>query len=223
VNRAFPPETAASRRRVRRYAVPGWMIERAAERRLAGDWRGACAAANIDVAFDLDSVKAGHGAEVATALADDLRHLVPDLVRWQLPRVLGGRSTLAPHPRMVLARYDADDPSGASLYVQAPSMVDGPQRARLAFGLPPDARTAQFNSVHRKLQDWTDARHLWDVRRTPRAARPPWPAVPRRRRRRIRPDSAEDEVQPFRVSSTTRPADRGGSRTRPRLVPRHHT
>jgi hypothetical protein len=29
-------------RRVRRYAVPRWMIEQATERRLAGDWRGAC-------------------------------------------------------------------------------------------------------------------------------------------------------------------------------------
>lgn len=163
MNGAFPPEVTASWGRVRRYAVPGWMIERATERRLAGDWRGACAAADIDVAFDLDTVKAGHGAEVAGALADDLRHLAPDLVRWHMPRVLGGRSTLAPHARIVLAHYDVSE---ASLYVQAPTMVDGPQRARLAFGLPPNADDVQISSFHRALHDWTDARHLWDVRRT---------------------------------------------------------
>ncbi|MFE2103348.1 ankyrin repeat domain-containing protein, partial [Streptomyces sp. NPDC059468] len=50
--RCFPADEASSRRRIRRYAVPGRMIERATERRLAGDWRGACAAANVDVAFD---------------------------------------------------------------------------------------------------------------------------------------------------------------------------
>ena len=170
----FPPETAASWRSVRRYAVPGQMIERATERRLAGDWRGACAAAGIDVAVDLDTVRNDHGAETAAALAEDLRHLVPDLVRWHLPRVLGGRSTLAPHTRTVLARYDTERDGDyyddyeycedTSLYIQAPGMVDGPQRVRLAFGW--HLQDAQYRNFHRTLQDWGGARHLWDSRRT---------------------------------------------------------
>ncbi|HEX8008318.1 MAG TPA: VWA-like domain-containing protein [Trebonia sp.] len=51
--RTFPAEEASSWRRIRRYAVPRWMIERATERRLTGDWHGACAAANVDVDFGL--------------------------------------------------------------------------------------------------------------------------------------------------------------------------
>ncbi|GAA2398430.1 hypothetical protein GCM10010191_01440 [Actinomadura vinacea] len=58
------------------------MIERATERRLAGDWRGACAAAGVAVGFELKDVAAQHGAGVADALADDLLNLAPDLLRW---------------------------------------------------------------------------------------------------------------------------------------------
>src|SRR5439155_21069378 len=63
--RCFPPDEAAAWRRIRRYAVPRWMIERATERRLAGDWQGACAAANGDVLFDLAEVADHCGHDVA--------------------------------------------------------------------------------------------------------------------------------------------------------------
>ncbi|GAA0320960.1 hypothetical protein NE235_18405 [Actinoallomurus spadix] len=65
---SYPPDEAGSLRRIRRYAVPRWMIEQATERRLAGDWRGACAAANVDVAFDLAGIARDHGAAVAAEL-----------------------------------------------------------------------------------------------------------------------------------------------------------
>lgn len=80
-SRSFPRREAAGWRRIRRYAVPGWMIEQATGRRLAGDWRGACAAAGVDVTFDLAEVARVHGRPVASALEDDLRHLAPDLLR----------------------------------------------------------------------------------------------------------------------------------------------
>ncbi|GGM62498.1 ankyrin repeat domain-containing protein [Dactylosporangium sucinum] len=64
--------------RLRRYAVPRWMIEDATARRLAGDWAGACAAADVELGPEL--------AAVPDAVAEDLRHLVPDLLRWHLPR-----------------------------------------------------------------------------------------------------------------------------------------
>ncbi|GAA3953381.1 hypothetical protein GCM10023085_39780 [Actinomadura viridis] len=80
----FNRKYAAWRERARRYGVPRWRIERATERRLAGDWRGACDAAGVGVAFDLAVVAARYGAAVAEALEDDLRHLAPDLLRWHV-------------------------------------------------------------------------------------------------------------------------------------------
>lgn len=154
----FPPDEAASWRRIRRWAVPRWMIEQATERRLAGDWRGALAAAHVDVAFDPSAVARECGAETAAALADDLRHLAPDLLRWHLPRVLHGRSTLATGRTVTLARY-----GGQALRVATPPMTDGPQRLTLRFG-PEDADRPDGTVPNREL--WVTARHLWDARRT---------------------------------------------------------
>ncbi|CAL9413903.1 ankyrin repeat domain-containing protein [Streptomyces sp. enrichment culture] len=165
----FPPEEAASRRRIRRYAVPRRMIERATERRSAGDWRGACAAAGVDVAVDLSEVAEHCGPDVAAALEDDLRHLVPDLVRWHLPRVLGGWTTLATDRTVVLARYrpvgTAEGPrSTPYLHLTTPAMLEGPQRLTLRFRTVADERAAGvFGS---RTEDWRYARHLWDARHT---------------------------------------------------------
>ncbi|MFC8366581.1 ankyrin repeat domain-containing protein [Streptomyces sp. NPDC057239] len=165
----FPPEEAASRRRVRRYAVPRRMIERATEHRTAGDWRGACAAADVDVDIDLPEVAEHCGDDVAAALADDLRHLVPDLVRWHLPRVLGGRTTLDTGRTVVLARYRpvraGEGPrSTPYLHLTTPAMVEGPQRITLRFRTVPDERTAGVFGG--RIEDWRYARYLWDARHT---------------------------------------------------------
>ncbi|MFH8473436.1 ankyrin repeat domain-containing protein [Streptomyces sp. NPDC018000] len=164
----FNPGELASRRQVRRYAVPRWMIEASAERRAAGDWRGACAAARFDVAFDLPAVSARYGPDVAGALEADLLHLVPDLVRWHLPRVLGGRSTLATDRTVVLAGYGVtgDGPGATApyLYLRTPAMVDGPQRIPLRFGA---VRHGAAPGVFRgHVEDWRISRCLWDARRT---------------------------------------------------------
>ncbi|MEU7865352.1 hypothetical protein [Dactylosporangium sp. NPDC049140] len=71
-------------------AVPATMIEKATERRLAGDWPGACAAAGVVVHVDLATMRRHFGTEVAGALEADLRHLVPDLLRWHFPRDRNG-------------------------------------------------------------------------------------------------------------------------------------
>jgi hypothetical protein len=167
--RAFPPEEASRLRRIRRYAVPRWMIERAAGRRLAGDWRGACAAANVDVDFDLAGVAAEHGREAAAALEDDLRHLAPDLLRWHAPRVGRGRTTLVPDQALVLSADPADP--RRTLHVTTPRLlVHGPQRLTLRFGevrlewtyLNTDL---PYLSVwHDLVHQWETARCLWDVR-----------------------------------------------------------
>ena len=46
----------------RRYGVPAEMVALASDRRLAGDWRGACAAARYDVPFTLDAYLEGADA-----------------------------------------------------------------------------------------------------------------------------------------------------------------
>ncbi|MEV7791335.1 ankyrin repeat domain-containing protein [Streptomyces sp. NPDC087512] len=165
----FPPEEAASRRRIRRYAVSRRTIERAAERRAAGDWRGACAVAGVDVAVDLAQVAEDCGREVAAALEDDLRHLVPDLLHWHLPRVLGGWTTLDTARTVVLARYRPVEAgerplSTPYLHVTTPAMREGPQRVTLRFRTVADEGAAGvFGPL---VEDWRYARHLWDARRT---------------------------------------------------------
>ncbi|MFE4453583.1 ankyrin repeat domain-containing protein [Streptomyces sp. NPDC056796] len=168
--RSAPPlisaEEESSLRRARRYAVPRWRVERATERRLAGDWRGACAAAGVEVAFDPAEVAAAHGAAVAASLTSDLRHLVPDLVHWHLPRVLGGRSTIATDRTVVLAGYGdgSGPPLAPYLYLLTPAMVDGPQRLVLRFGPVPGE--AAPGVLGRSTEDWRADRWLWDARHT---------------------------------------------------------
>ncbi|MFF5230755.1 ankyrin repeat domain-containing protein [Dactylosporangium sp. NPDC000521] len=106
----------------------GWMVERATERRLAGDWRGACAAAGVDVEVDLPAIGNAHGTEVAERIEDDLGHLVPDLLRWHLPR----------HPADGLLRAGlclplAVFPNAYALIARPPQRLDDPQRIRLTF------------------------------------------------------------------------------------------
>jgi hypothetical protein len=163
VNGQGPADTA-SLRRVRRYAVPRTTIERATERRLAGDWAGACAAAAVDIGFDPHDVAARHGAEVAAAVEDDLRHLVPDLLRWHLPRTLGGRSTLAVDLAVLLSRHSSRTEGPISLYVLTPAMTDGPQRLVLRLGSPRQERRPGAERI--TCEDWSTARHLWDERHT---------------------------------------------------------
>lgn len=150
---AFPPEDASAWQRIRKYAVPRWMIEQATQRRLAGDWRGACEAANVDVTFDLAGVADQHGAETAARLETDLQHFAPDLARWHMPRHLCGRTTLSTNRHVLLAAYGDPPTVGPYLHITTPQADHGPQRLTLGFG-DLDAHT----------DNWLPARHLWDVR-----------------------------------------------------------
>ncbi|MBW8485689.1 ankyrin repeat domain-containing protein [Actinomadura parmotrematis] len=148
------PDERADWLRVRRYAVPAWMIERATERRLAGDWRGACAAADVEVRVDLAALPPA----AAAALEDDLAHFAPDLLRWHLPRVLEGRSTITTHNALKLR----EDEHGV-LYVTTPVMVDGPQRLVLRHdrAMVEKAPGGRMELHH---ADWSGLRYRWDVR-----------------------------------------------------------
>ncbi|MFF3019050.1 ankyrin repeat domain-containing protein [Streptomyces sp. NPDC057939] len=167
---ALRPEDAAAWQRIRRWAVPRRTIERATAHRLAGDWSAACAAAGTEVTFELPRVASRYGAAVAEAVERDLRHLAPDLLRWHLPRVLGGRTTLAPGRRIVLAHYDPDGGAARgrgvpALHVTTHAMVDGPQRLRLGCGPLPRHGVADHHPAW-STEDWTAARRLWDARHT---------------------------------------------------------
>ncbi|MGA4995980.1 hypothetical protein [Nonomuraea bangladeshensis] len=148
--------------RVREFAVPPTMIERATARRAVGDWAGACAAARVDVDLDLRSVARVHGHEVAARVRDDLRHLAPELLRWHMPRVAPD-GLLRPGLTVALARYAP----GLRLVARTP-----PVRAAAGqrFGLElwdadrPVARGHPHPRPHRCFR--LDLhRHLWDVRR----------------------------------------------------------
>ena len=82
---------------------PPGMVAAATERRLAGDWRGACAAALADVQIDLRSVAATYGRAHAERIEADLLGLAPDLLRRFLPRWQG---RLLPRSTAVLSRSD---------------------------------------------------------------------------------------------------------------------
>ncbi|MGI5200617.1 hypothetical protein ACQEU6_03290 [Spirillospora sp. CA-108201] len=167
---SHPPHEASRLRRIRRYAVPEWMIEQATGRRLAGDWRGACAAANVDVAFDLAGIVREYGSAVAARLEDDLCHFAPDLLRWHLPRLDRGRTTIVPDQQMILGRL-GEDPDAPCLQLGTPRwMVHGPQRLLLQVGSVPGTDTYletdwAYCAFWRDVaQDWSTSRHLWDVR-----------------------------------------------------------
>ncbi|MFF4421601.1 ankyrin repeat domain-containing protein [Streptomyces sp. NPDC001549] len=156
------PEDHSAWQRIRRHAVPGWMIEQATAHRLAGDWRAACAAAAVDVGFELPELAARYGAAVAEAVAEDLRHLAPDLLRWHLPRLLGGRTTIAPALRILLASYGG--PGGPVLSVTTPVMTEGSQRLRLHCA-PVVAKKRNPYTGHGFVPEhWTAVRPFWDAR-----------------------------------------------------------
>ncbi|MFB4318241.1 ankyrin repeat domain-containing protein [Actinomadura sp. 21ATH] len=153
---AFTRQVAGEWETIRRFEVPGWTIERATARRLAGDWRGACAAAGVGVAFDLDGVRDEYGADVAEALADDLRHLAPDLLRWHLANEDG--------PAFALSGYRADRP-------------ENPRVSSFGTGVPASPvlhlESARKGAVEQvclrfgragRRRKWMLPRHLWDVR-----------------------------------------------------------
>ncbi|MFE5555605.1 ankyrin repeat domain-containing protein [Streptomyces sp. NPDC056544] len=156
------PEDRPAWRRIRRYAVPSWMIEQATAHRLAGDWRAACAAAAVDVEFELPAVEARYGAAVAEAVAEDLRHFAPDLLRWHLPRYLGGRTTIATDRRILLASYGG--PGGPTLSVTTPHMSEGPQRLRLHCAPVTAKKWNLYTGSGFTSQDWTAVRPFWDAR-----------------------------------------------------------
>ncbi|MFC4052616.1 ankyrin repeat domain-containing protein [Actinomadura syzygii] len=101
-------------RRTRPSDVPAKMIEAATARRLAGDPAGACAAARVDLDVDIPMITRVYGRELAERIVDDLHHVAPDLLRWNIPRGLDGPG--APIGFGLLRRYP--EGGGANLLVR---------------------------------------------------------------------------------------------------------
>ncbi|WP_328498057.1 hypothetical protein OHS59_39130 [Streptomyces sp. NBC_00414] len=155
-------------RRVREYAVPPSMIEKATARRAVGDWAGACAAARIHVDLDLRAVRHRHGTHVFTRLRDDLRRLAPDLLRWHMPRIApDGR--LRPGLTISLARYRSYGATPLHLVVRTPpARADGGQRMSLALWEGPgNGVPGHHPHPHPERRFRLDLhRHLWDAGRS---------------------------------------------------------
>ncbi len=151
--------------RIRRWATPPSMIRAATAARLAGDWRSACAAANVDVS-------PGDYAP----FEDDLAHFAPDLLRWHLPRK-PGRGDTHLDARQVVQLAGASKNSGGeknggpALYVGGTRLGFGSQRLRLFVTEEPldadawddwewDDGPRPFHAMH----DYRARRHLWDAR-----------------------------------------------------------
>ncbi|MCX5206486.1 hypothetical protein OG897_34405 [Streptomyces sp. NBC_00237] len=167
-----PPDTRHSLwLRVREFAVPPTMIETAARRRLAGDWAGACAAAGVDVDIPLRDVRQAYGKDFVGRVRDDLRDLVPDLLRWHLPRIAPD-GLLRPGLTIPLARYEGAGPGVVWLVVRTPpAWADAGQRVSLALwdgarGGLRGVRGRSRPSAHPDRRFRFDLhRHLWDARR----------------------------------------------------------
>ena len=121
----------ATWQRIRRYAVPLRVIRECTAAREVGDWRAACAAAGIDVAF-ADAV-------IPPAVLEDLRAFAPDLLLWHLPRVLGGGTTLRPRETAWLSASTVPLSKRIPLLkLELPRTSGGSQRIRMLLATPPE-------------------------------------------------------------------------------------
>jgi len=163
----------------RRFGVPPAMIEAATQRRLAGDWRGACAAADVDLHLNPDAIRRRHGADVAGQLLADLRSLAPDLLRWHMPRWRHGSGQLLEGLLIPLADYTAT-PATLTLAAATPrfAVVAGQRivlvvaenvRRRDRDQQDPGTR-AVFDGVHRRSGERHSLRRhrmFWDADAAP--------------------------------------------------------
>ncbi|MEV7602318.1 hypothetical protein AB0O91_33600 [Kitasatospora sp. NPDC089797] len=152
-------------RRVREYAVPPSMIETATARRLAGDWAGACAAANVEVDLRLRDVARSHGRQLADQVGEDLRRLAPDLLRWHLPRTAPDGLVRA-GLTVPLARYPGERP--VHLVVRTPpAWAEFGQRIALSLRDGSDTGPDRHPCSHPSRRFRLDLhRHLWDAERS---------------------------------------------------------
>ncbi|MER7477727.1 hypothetical protein ABTX60_08705 [Streptomyces sp. NPDC126510] len=153
--------------RVREFAVPPSMIETATARRRAGDWAGACAAANIDVDLRPRLLARRHGSAFAALLRADLRHLAPDLLRWHMPRIAPD-GLLRPGLTLTLARYGTGTEALHLVARTPPAWANAGQRISLALWDASSRHERDRRHPHPRPSRRFRLdlhRHLWDARR----------------------------------------------------------
>ncbi|WP_194906329.1 hypothetical protein [Catenulispora rubra] len=145
-------------RRRRPQDVPAEMIEAATARRSAGDPAGACAAALVDLDVDVAAITRWHGRETARLVVEDLHHVAPDLLRWNMPRALRDGSFIT---NLLLRRY----PDGAHLSVG--SVWKQPDRLRLLVATRREG-TAELpdrsSGLYHLPRAYWDARYTGEIR-----------------------------------------------------------
>lgn len=164
----FPHTRAQAAIRARRFGVTPSMIEAVALRRAAGDWRGACAAAAVEVQIDLSSLTARHGSDLAELILGDVRNLSPDLLRWHFPRARHGSGLLLEDEWVPLADYAW---AGAPVTLVAASprqALAAGQRIALTVLVGSRRRDGPQGPSRRSL---THHRMFWDVAAAPQLAR----------------------------------------------------
>src|SRR6266516_2810705 len=151
-------------RRTRRPDVPAEMVEAATARHLAGDVAGACAAARVDLDIDVAAITRVHGRETADRVIDDLRHLAPDLLRWNVPRGLDVPG--APIGFGLLRRYPVG--GGANLMVSTVRNQPGWLRLWVQTRAARPARMADLPDrvpgMYHLPQAYWDARYIGELR-----------------------------------------------------------
>ncbi|WP_433335925.1 ankyrin repeat domain-containing protein [Spirillospora sp. CA-294931] len=148
-------------RRTRPGDVPAEMIEAATARRLAGDPAGACAAARVDLDVDVTEITRVCGRESADRIVDDLHHVAPDLLRWNIPRGLDGPGT--PIGFGLLRRY----PDGGGVNLLVIKVRNQPDRLRLWAQCRPEWMAElpdRTQSVYHLPQAYWDARYTGELR-----------------------------------------------------------
>jgi hypothetical protein len=111
-----------------------------------------------------------YGRDRADAVATDLAHLAPDLLRWHLPRCAGGGvGPLRPLSAVTLALYRipvhppelrAGTSGFLALQVRTPVAADAAQRLVLQLG---PVRHGVLLGQH-PVERWDEARFRWDAR-----------------------------------------------------------
>lgn len=148
------------------------MVAAVTERRAIGDWRGACAAADVDVCVKPDSVRRYYGAAIAEQLLGVLRELSPDLLRWHLPRRGHGAGDLLAGLLVPLAEF-TDGVRQLTLAAATPRFaMDAGQRIVLVLlgGREDGAMRAVLGGVrgtHAARLSWVRHRMFWSADAAP--------------------------------------------------------
>jgi len=139
--------------------VPVEMVEAATARRLAGDVAGAFAAARVDLDVDVAEIVRLHGREMADQVIDDLFHVAPDLLRWNVPRELASGALIG---FGLLRRYPGA--GGANLIVDTVRKQPGRLRLWMQTRRGPTDLPDRVQGLYHLPRAYWDVRYTGELR-----------------------------------------------------------